>query len=166
MPYQFRQTGAEIQDILDQVGENTTDIAQNTTDIAQNTNDISSINTTLTDINTDYYQNVAGSYSVPSAQWTVTMTKRFEPGVYLVEYGAAFNTNSVGIRAVGFGYATGTFTPGRNVPQIGATPSDQTRLLHTQIMNFTSTTNMGIWLYQTSGSALNCFPVLRSIKLR
>lgn len=27
MPYQFRQTGAEIQDILDQVGENTTDIA-------------------------------------------------------------------------------------------------------------------------------------------
>jgi len=28
MPYQFRQTGQEIQDILDQVGENTTDIAQ------------------------------------------------------------------------------------------------------------------------------------------
>lgn len=34
MPYQFRQTGAEIQDILDQVGENTTDIAQNAQDIS------------------------------------------------------------------------------------------------------------------------------------
>lgn len=33
MAYQFTQTGAEIQDILDQVGTNTGDIAQNTSDI-------------------------------------------------------------------------------------------------------------------------------------
>lgn len=33
MAYQFTQTGAEIQDILDQVGTNTGDIAQNTQDI-------------------------------------------------------------------------------------------------------------------------------------
>ena len=43
MPYQFRQTGAEIQDILDQVGVNTTDIAQN----AQ---DISTLNSNLTQL--------------------------------------------------------------------------------------------------------------------
>ena len=46
MPYQFRQTGAEIQDILDQVGENTTDIAQN----AQ---DISTLNSNLTNTQSD-----------------------------------------------------------------------------------------------------------------
>lgn len=34
MAYQFTQTGAEIQDILDQVGTNTGDIAQNTQDIS------------------------------------------------------------------------------------------------------------------------------------
>lgn len=34
MPYQFTQTGAEIQDILDQVGTNTSDIATNTSDIS------------------------------------------------------------------------------------------------------------------------------------
>lgn len=46
MPYQFRQTGAEIQDILDQVGENTGDIAQNAEDIA-------SLNSNLTNISAD-----------------------------------------------------------------------------------------------------------------
>lgn len=34
MAYQFTQTGAEIQDILDQVGTNTGDISQNTQDIS------------------------------------------------------------------------------------------------------------------------------------
>ena len=41
MAYQFTQTGAEIQDILDQVGTNTGDIATNTSDI-------SALNATLT----------------------------------------------------------------------------------------------------------------------
>ena len=35
MPYQFRQTGAEIQDILDQVGENTQDISTLNSNLTQ-----------------------------------------------------------------------------------------------------------------------------------
>ena len=54
MPYQFRQTGAEIQDILDQVGVNTTDIAQN----AQ---DISTLNSNLTNINARFAGYTSGS---------------------------------------------------------------------------------------------------------
>ena len=47
MAYQFTQTGAEIHDILDQVGTNTGDIAQNTQDIG-------TLNTSLSNFTTQF----------------------------------------------------------------------------------------------------------------
>ena len=79
MPYQFRQTGAEIQDILDQVGENTTDIAQN----AQ---DIETINTTLANMSPIFKtQIVSTTYSATSGTATnFTFTVPAQTGYYFV----------------------------------------------------------------------------------
>lgn len=61
MPYQFRQTGAEIQDILDQVGENT--------------GDISSINTTLTQLTESSLTRVANNITGGAANDGIALWK-------------------------------------------------------------------------------------------
>ena len=66
MPYQFRQTGAEIQDILDQVGEN-----------AQ---DISTLNSNLTNIS-----NKVGSYAL------INGVKCFSRGGNYTKFAMKFN---------------------------------------------------------------------------
>ena len=48
MPYQFRQTGAEIQDILDQVGTNTGDITTINGKLSQMIKSVTIADTTLT----------------------------------------------------------------------------------------------------------------------
>lgn len=71
MPYQFRQTGAEIQDILDQVGENTTDI--------------SSINTTLTNMSTTY------TYSATDSTTGLTIKARKRGGILSIQLSGSAN---------------------------------------------------------------------------
>lgn len=62
MAYQFTQTGAEIQDILDQVGTNTGDIAQNTSDITALSNKFTSGTWTPVVVNANTSQTGTGRW--------------------------------------------------------------------------------------------------------
>lgn len=153
MSYTFTQTGAEIQDILDQV--------------PTNTSDISAINTTLTDINSGYAGVTPEAGDVPTATWTVAYNYgNVSPGVYLVEYGGQFAANATGARTVGINTSTSSMSNSRWNPTMAAAGSGTTRMSFARILEVTSTAPIVLWAYQSSGSTLSFSPYMRIVRLR
>ena len=156
MPYQFRQTGAEIQDILDQVGENTTDI--------------SSINTTLTNINDVTEGGNSASINIPSGNtWNVVDTLSVPAGEYLVIGSVSFSANSTaGDRAAGISAIStpsGQFS--RDIVSVpAATTGYNTTVQTLRYLTFSSTSTIYLVARQTSGSTLTVYPRVTIIRLR
>lgn len=150
MAYQFTQTGAEIQDILDQVPVNTGNISQNTQDISE--------------LNSGFAENVSTSLNVASGSWTSALTITLQSGLYLINYGCAFAANSSGYRGISFS-TSGSSGAGRRSPLIGAAPSDQTRMTGARLVTASGGT-YSLWVNQNSGSTLTCYPWIEYVKLR
>lgn len=122
MPYQFKQTGQEIQDILDQVGINTGNIATNTSDI-------STINTTLTRSYTtsSSYTNLAtytssNQYAAPSDGYAFVYNLANVTGLVAIDghisIGGAAGRYSVFVKKGMSMYVDGTCSYARFVPLV------------------------------------------------
>lgn len=153
MAYQFTQTGAEIQAILDQVGENTTDI--------------SVINTTLTNINTTS-SDTSGSVSLASADaWSVVKTINVPAGKYLFIASVVFPSNATGYRAVGISGVSnpsGLYT--RDITSVPAANGFNTSITTTRVITLSAQSDIYIVARQNSGAAQTVYPSIIAVRLR
>lgn len=127
MPYQFRQTGAEIQDILDQVGENTQDIAQNASDIDALNSNLTNKFTNGTWTPTVMRANIAAAYGkwfkigdvyFLSGDITFSSNQTAQGNIYIAEDNFPMNDGAYAIYGSGgasFQYVLGCTSINKNV---------------------------------------------------
>lgn len=139
MPYQFTQTGAEIQDILD----------------------------TVDDLNSGYASGTQDT-TISSGSWQVaySTTNSYDPGVYLIEYGGAFASDNTGVRMLGLSTSNSSYSANRWSPSLNAVSSQATRFVIARIYSITAASHFYIWAYQNSGSSLGFQGFLRIVRLR
>lgn len=153
MAYQFTQTGAQIQSILDQVGTNTGDIAQNTQDIA-------SLNSGFTaDTN-------PAAVSIASGTWTKVYEVTLAKGLWLIDYAVTFPSNSTGYRGIAFATSSSSWSPTRDCIRIPAVSGAYTQPSGARIIELNASAGMAIWAYQDSGSTQSVGPYIRYVQLR
>lgn len=154
MAYQFTQTGAQIQSILDQVGTNT--------------GDISSLNATVLDINSGRSNNEPSAVSVPNGTWTLLASVSItDPGLYLFIAGALFDANGTGARKVGYSTNTATSPSGRRSTSTNAYSSGSTAGAEiVKLLQYTNSGTFCVWGAQNSGSSLNAQPWIEMIRLK
>ena len=145
MAFQFTQTGAEIQDILDQVPENTSDIASLNSGFTADTN--------------------PAAVSIASGTWTKVYEVTLAKGLWLIDYAATFPSNSTGYRGIAFAPSS-SWSPTRDCIRIPAVSGAYTQPSGARIIELNASAGMAIWAYQDSGSAQSVGPYIRYVRLR
>lgn len=153
MAYQFTQTGQEIQDILDQVGTNTTDI--------------SSINTTLGNVGSGVATTEGESATVASgSSWTNVLSVSVDAGTWLFLYGAQFASNATGARSVYGNASSSVSSVGRYGVTAAASSNTVTRVMGFAILNYNAAGTFNVHVSQNSGSSLSVLPYVRKVRLK
>lgn len=129
-------------------------------DIAMNASDIEAL------IGNPVYTG-GGTVSTTSGTWTDAQSVTLTKGIYLIEYGISFSPNSNGARRIALTTsATAPSQGDRTMPCVAAVSGEATTLKATTMVNPSSTTTYHFWAFQSSGSNVNSFPYIRTMKLK
>lgn len=124
------------------------------------------IGDSISGMNTGYYEDMStAATNVSSNSWTKILTTSFPAGLYLIEFYAAFDSNASGYRGMGYG-AADSYTSNRTSLLAVPVSGNQTRMTGIRLLSISATTQMAIWVFQSSGSTLAVYPAIRYIKLR
>lgn len=199
MAYQFTQTGAEIQDILDlaqlqiaapydsassySAGDyctkddgfyvctaSTSGTWDGSKWSAVTVGDVlSSLNATLTNMSNAVVNNNEETVSVPSGSgYTLLGQRTLAAGTWLILFGAAWAGDASGYRLVQL--TTSSTAPtaiGRaNMAIVAPASSTTTTCSQINMYKLASSTTYYLWGRQNSGSALNAYPFINTVRLR
>lgn len=107
------------------------------------------------------------SASASSGTWTSVMNISLTPGLWLIEYGVSFQSNSTGYRVMALlPTSTAPEQQDRTMPAAQAVTGSATTIIKTTFINVETTTTYYIWAYQNSGSSINAYPYVRTYRMR
>lgn len=138
MAYQLTQTGSEIQDILDKVG----------------------------DINAITPLASGEAVQVPNGTWTVLQSMPVEAGTYLFDYGVTWGANATGYRQFGANKSGTTAPSGRTLVTIAGTATQGPGARAAGLAEFSAAGTLYLWGRQNSGATLTAYPYMECVKLR
>lgn len=155
MAYQFTQTGQEIQDILNQVPENTADIAQNTADISSlgtrmttAEGDIDALETSVSHVGQYVTSNggSASSISLPASTFTNVCSISLSAGKWIINGSCRFGNVAAGTRHASISTVSGT-SQSIGAQQVYAIGSMFTLLNPTRMIQLSATTTVYLIVY-------------------
>lgn len=123
--------------------------------------EVASLNSKIVNIGATQSTNGTVS-SIANNTNTEVATLSLTPGTYILIRGCEFKENSTGIRII----CTQSSISGRaNVANGNAVNGKDTWLQLIEIKTVSSNTNVSLYAYQNSGSSLNIYPYLKSIRI-
>ena len=108
----------------------------------------------------------ADAVSVANNTWTVVLQKAVTAGVFVILYGGAFETNATGLRSYSLNTNSTSANTGRIVPLFSPVSGDQTRYHTVEIFNLASAATIYFRVRQTSGSALDFYPMIKILRVK